>query len=145
MSKEAMKLALEDYLSREMPAGTVIGDPKWWAGKIANVLAKQEQGEPVENRFVRELREYGKTNQGAYLFPSWDIHRALKYLDGYTTPQQRTAAEGEDTRRAWVGLTKEDIVGLVPNAFLFNDCDYNTDKLVADVRRIEAKLKEKNT
>jgi hypothetical protein len=54
-------------------------------------------GEPVENRFVRELREYGKTNQGAYLFPSWDIHRALKYLDGYTTPyvptgrQQRTA------------------------------------------------------
>jgi len=49
---------------------------------------KQEQGEPVENRFVRELREYGKTNQGAYLFPSWDIHRALKYLDGYTTPQQ---------------------------------------------------------
>ena len=44
MSKEAMTLALEDYLSREMPAGTVIGDPKWWAGKIANLLAKQEQG-----------------------------------------------------------------------------------------------------
>ena len=38
MSKEAMKLALEDYLSREMPAGTVIGDPKWWAAKIANVM-----------------------------------------------------------------------------------------------------------
>ena len=45
MSKEAMTLALEDYLSREMPAGTVIGDPKWWAGKIANVIAKQENGE----------------------------------------------------------------------------------------------------
>jgi hypothetical protein len=48
-------------------------------------------------------------------------------------------------QRTWVGLTKEDIVGLFPNAFLFNDCDYNTDKLVADVCRIEAKLKEKNT
>jgi hypothetical protein len=38
MTIEAMKLALEDYLSREMPAGTVIGDPKWWAAKIANVM-----------------------------------------------------------------------------------------------------------
>jgi len=47
MTKEAMTLALEDYLSREMPAGTVIGDPKWWAAKIANALAKQEQREPV--------------------------------------------------------------------------------------------------
>lgn len=68
--------------------------------------AKQEQstecvGEPVENRFVRELREYGKTNQGAYLFPSWDIHRALKYLHGYTTPQpkqeQRSDSDSEHT------------------------------------------------
>ena len=45
--KEALKSALEAYLCREMPAGTVIGDPKWWAAKIANAikaaLAQPEQ------------------------------------------------------------------------------------------------------
>lgn len=27
-----------DWLSREMPAGTVIGDPKWWAKRILKVI-----------------------------------------------------------------------------------------------------------
>jgi hypothetical protein len=63
---------------------------------------KQEHGEPVENRFVRELREYGKTNQGSYLFPSWDIHRALKYLDGYTRPQpKREPLTDEQIEAIW--------------------------------------------
>ena len=52
----------------------------------------------------------------------------------YTTPPQRTAAEGEDTRRAWVGLTDEEI---------------NTAASVQSwkpfAKAIEAKLKEKNT
>jgi hypothetical protein len=93
MSKEAMKLALEDYLSREMPAGTVIGDPKWWAGKIANLLAsqenlipsnsteleKQEQGEPVAGVVMREGN------------PTLLRDRDIKLTDErlYTTPQQR--------------------------------------------------------
>ena len=33
----------------------------------------------------------------------------IRIVPLYTTPQQRTAAEGEDTRRAWVGLTDEDL------------------------------------
>ena len=36
--REALELALEAYLCREMPAGTVIGDPKWWAPKIAAAI-----------------------------------------------------------------------------------------------------------
>ena len=44
---EALKLALEAYLCREMPAGTIIGDPKWWAPKIAmavrEALAQPDQ------------------------------------------------------------------------------------------------------
>lgn len=35
---DALKLALEAYLCREMPEGTVIGDPKWWAPKIAAAI-----------------------------------------------------------------------------------------------------------
>ena len=54
-------------------------------------------------------------------------------LPNYTqSPQQRTAAEGEDTRRAWVGLTDEDL----------SVCD--EDGLIL-ARYWEAKLKEKNT
>ena len=51
MSKEAMKQALEDYLSREMPAGTVIGDPKWWAAKIANVMTGKAVAEAYKQGY----------------------------------------------------------------------------------------------
>ena len=47
---EALKLALEAYLCREMSAGTVIGDPKWWASRIANAIKEalaQPDQEPV--------------------------------------------------------------------------------------------------
>ena len=44
---ENMKQALEVYLSREMPAGTVIGDPKWWAIRIANVASRVVADEPL--------------------------------------------------------------------------------------------------
>ncbi len=47
---EALKLALEAYLSREMPAGTVIGDPKWWAPKIAAAI-KEALAQPTAQNF----------------------------------------------------------------------------------------------
>ena len=88
--------------------------------------------QPVENRFVRELREYAKKFPAAYLFPSWDVQRALKYLDGYTRPQPA----------AWVGLTDEDALRLwagdVPRPVM------GKNKVLAYARAIEAKLKEKN-
>ena len=34
-----------DWLEREMPEGTVIGDPLWWASKIADCL--QRHGRPA--------------------------------------------------------------------------------------------------
>lgn len=61
----------------------------------------------------------------------------------YTTPyvpegrQQRTAAEGEDTRRAWVGLTDEEINDLVHSHDDF-------DGLWEFADAVEAKLKAKN-
>ena len=39
-----MSESFEQWLSREMPAGTVIGDPLWWAPKIRKAL---QSGEPV--------------------------------------------------------------------------------------------------
>jgi hypothetical protein len=87
MSIEAMKQALEKYLCREMPAGTVIGDPKWWANKIANELAKQEQGEPVASMVVM----MGEVTE---------MHPLREMPDGthqlYTTPPQRKPLTNEE-------------------------------------------------
>ena len=61
-------------------------------------------------------------------------------LPNFTQSPQRTAAEGEDTRRAWVGLTDDEMWQLV------NDCiiggDLHADKFA---KAIETKLKGKNT
>ena len=49
--------------------------------------------------------------------------------------QQRTAAEGEDTRRAWVGLTDEERNVINRHNIYVSDI----------IKATEAKLKEKNT
>jgi hypothetical protein len=36
-----------DWLEREMPEGTVIGDPLWWASKIADYLARYGTAQPA--------------------------------------------------------------------------------------------------
>ena len=85
MSIETMKQTLEDYLSCEMPAGTVIGDPKWWAGKIANVLAKQEgHSNFCQNceALARELKAI-KQEQGEPV--AWQERQARRMQDGVVT------------------------------------------------------------
>lgn len=54
MTKEAMTLALEAYLCREMPAGTVIGDPKWWVPKIANAIKEALNHIPDAKKMVAQ-------------------------------------------------------------------------------------------
>jgi hypothetical protein len=48
---------LEKWLSINMPAGTVIGDPLWWARKIRNVIAYtspiSKECEPVTDTYVQ--------------------------------------------------------------------------------------------
>lgn len=38
-TRKAMEQALKEYLRREMPAGTIIGDPDWWAAKITRAIS----------------------------------------------------------------------------------------------------------
>lgn len=46
-------------------------------------------------------------------------------------------------KKEWVGLTDEEIFGVFGT--YVGDADYNHNQLLRDARRIEAKLKEKNT
>jgi hypothetical protein len=109
--------------------GTVLKDCSW--GKAIEQAQKQE---PVAWMYVNtdgecEQIEYGK--------PIDDPSITLLY----TSPPQRPAAVGEDTRKEWVGLTQTEVVDLL--------CEYN--KLTGNVGwqqliyMTEAKLKEKNT
>ena len=76
---ENVNLELEAYLCREMPEGTIIGDPKWWAPKIAMVICKamaeQPQQEPgieeleQENRLLRARNERLEAEQAAQQVP----------------------------------------------------------------------------
>jgi hypothetical protein len=59
---------------------------------------------------------------------------------GFTEAPQRTAAEGEDTRRAWIGLTHEDIDKAIENNQRFGGF-----RKVGFAYDLELVLKEKNT
>lgn len=44
-TRKAIEQALKEYLRREMPAGTIIGDTDWWAAKITRAISLAQQGE----------------------------------------------------------------------------------------------------
>ena len=58
-------------------------------GEFGECCQDAQPEQDPENRCVRELREFAKSNQGAYIFPSWDGHRVLKYLGNTTLPQRK--------------------------------------------------------
>jgi hypothetical protein len=129
--KEAMKLALE-ALQYDADYDTSVTMQKAAIYALEEALAKQEQGEPVAH-----INQNGVIHEVGY---PWGIHNTLEPLYRHT-PQQpstivRTAAEGEDTRRAWVGLTDDEKADIAAKG-------HQRWKEYAEA--IEAKLKEKNS
>lgn len=98
MSIEKMREPLREYLIREMPAGTVIGDPEWWVPKILKALAEQAEPEqspaqsPVQSPADPAAQEPAEEAQadGWYLqdsrgFVGNDMLFWRKGSNGYTT------------------------------------------------------------
>lgn len=59
-------VALSAYLVREMPAGTVIGDPVWWAERIAKVVSGVQppaDAVPVEAKPLAEEWSYSTNGE----------------------------------------------------------------------------------
>ncbi|TXH55124.1 MAG: hypothetical protein E6Q97_09485 [Desulfurellales bacterium] len=54
-SAEPVAESFADWLAREMPAGTVIGDPRWWAPKIERMYRATHPAPAASN--VNEWRE----------------------------------------------------------------------------------------
>jgi len=137
--KEALKLALELFeqfgrdsrLKYEHQAiyKTIVAIKEALSspnGEAQPAVALEQ--EPVATLDDLEQEIYENTRQ----FVSRDVMEwMLKRY--YTTPPQRTAAVGEDTCRAWVGLTEEEVEqladGCCPRIYW---------------QAIEVKLKEKN-
>lgn len=92
---DALKLALDAYLCREMPAGTVIGDPKWWALKIVAAIKEaleQPEQEPVAwATYCGNMMYYLSTQEPILDGCHSDIHN--KPL--YTTPPKRQPLTAE--------------------------------------------------
>jgi len=156
--KEALKLALDELENCadllkvfEAPIDSCVGAAMLGAEKAATAikeaLAQPEEQqscdkqEPVAYIKAAELEELKHCNgmslwaENAAVHTDDSISKQLLpsgHVPVYTTPPQRTAAEGEDTRRAWVGLTDEEI-------------DEWTPEIHAVIQAIEVKLKEKNT
>ena len=96
----------------------------------AEALAQPEQ-EPVAWAMLHDSGDFiDAINPEEHARIEGDYKHAL-----YTTPPQRTAAKGEDTRRAWVGLTEDEIEMIVENRRAAH---------WEFVRQVEALLKEKN-
>ena len=97
--------------------------------KAVNAMAQPEQ-EPVAYINIEERKL-----EWAYKYMSWDTPTVvnLPKIPLYTTPPQRT----------WVGLTEEELCEIV--GLSTNDSDWNVFKVQEWLRKVEAKLKEKNT
>lgn len=57
-TRKAMEQALKEYLRREMPAGTIIGDPDWWAAKITRDISLA-QGVETDTTRLEFMQFYG--------------------------------------------------------------------------------------
>ena len=102
MEREALKQALEAYLCREMPEGTVISDPKWWASKIADAITKKALAQPAQEpvAWVNIGNLQGLT-LGHYSHVEIYTDESAGRTPLYTAPPQRE----------WVGLTEEETSG----------------------------------
>jgi hypothetical protein len=131
MSKEAMKLALE--ASKDLCTEFALAKVR---EILEEALAKQEQGEPVAWRL-----ESGKAVWFERTDPeaSSALPNDVTAIPLYAAPQQRTAAVGEDTRRAWVGLTDRE------KSNLWLESRAAIPRFHTYATLVEAKIKEKNT
>jgi hypothetical protein len=83
-----------EELQKGFTVMTTLTKQKAFEDDVAIHATPPAQPAPVpltENLFVRDLREYAKRFHSAHLFTGWDVQRALKHLDGYTTPPGQPA------------------------------------------------------
>ena len=110
-------------------------DVHYWQGKAHRAEAQPQQ-EPVAWQFMN-----GSTFRKRRPDDDLDSDGLPYWKPLYTTPPQRTAAKGEDSK-AWVGLTDEDRAEILNRKWWNFEDEFDVDGFL---RLAEAKLKEKNT
>lgn len=66
MNNDKMREALEKWLERELPAGTVIGDPKWWAQRILQAALQSQSNTPQDGFDWPKLQSPAKVGAGTF-------------------------------------------------------------------------------
>jgi hypothetical protein len=123
--------------------------PQGWRDNVAQAYLKgfdegcksmleKNQNEPVAYLTKRKIGGTEGLLRADMVDRSAKNQETHDFIPLYTTPPQRTAAVGEDIRRAWVGLTLTDREQLRDQ---FEDWNYPS--ILVDV--ISDKLKDKNT
>lgn len=82
MTIEALNRTLESYLCREMPAGTIIGDPKWWAPRIANII-KEALSPPNGEEQPDGLKLSNSTELENHVTSEMTAHRAVYFMERF--------------------------------------------------------------
>lgn len=80
-----------DWLATEMPAGTIIGDPAWWADRIARqyaVRSTQPASDPVGvEREVSAFNDWFESEQGKPYDGGWEFGKAAWLHRAYIAQQ----------------------------------------------------------
>lgn len=82
------------WLCREMPAGTVIGDPAWWAPKIIAALSAPPDAQPVA--WMLTADQYRRPAEFHREKPSF-VPPICKLIPLYDHPSTTTAPASEST------------------------------------------------
>lgn len=88
MDGQKIEQQFSEWLCREMPAGTIIGDPKWWVPKIVRAVLRglsQERAEPVAWEIWQPLGQktvtYSKDEAVRCMLRADLVVRTLTYAD----------------------------------------------------------------
>lgn len=97
-----------EWLAREMPPGTVISDPRWWAPRIAARFATTQPPKPAAHEFREEIGADGKPNGWLNFGPNPAGAVPLPEPDGYLI------ADGEQfvfSKTRPIGVLARDVYG----------------------------------
>lgn len=135
-------MSFEEWLCSEMPAGTVIGDPKWWAPRILRAAQQVQADDPIRAVVqaavdLMEAREWAEHFAECHA-PGDEL--ALR-LESCITNLHNEAYGGEERVQADAGSVAEGEIGVLVDCYTLS-VDVSKDRFASPVRIQRARQME---